>query len=404
MPAEATVTELNAYGYYQAGSDNPSTVYLGDTTTVENVLVNTWSLKAYMAEHAASVAPPLEADLRLDQGMIVGTVRNRLNVPLQDVAVVRGGASQHIGFVAAGGTADVRLALSTQVFNNASPADLLPAPAGISAPQPGYPYPYYSRDMTAEQRTYNRKIELLSAGLYPYVGDLPPLDMRVTLLAWGPAAPDPIAVERYTAQLEEATLWVSQATVRAAGQGDGSIAPGMVPYTVYAPAENPSWLTWNGAYGGPQLAPGQAFPQPVPSSPVPAMPGPVPTVSVLVQDGVLDLSPYVDVRYALPPGSQPATVRLDYTFTSSPSLPISVLAYRPGSGDWAEVGTLGPDDSTNPGAVATSKQITVPDAAQYIGPAGDLTIRLTPAASDPGNGAATLGSPSFNIAVNPDRQ
>ncbi len=381
MPAEAAVTELNAYGYYQAGSDSPSAVYGGDTTVIDNVLINTWSLKGFMTEHASKTESPLEADLRLENGMIVGSVRNRSSSPLQDVALLRGDAVQHIGLIAAGSSADVRLALSSSVFNNVSPAALLPAPPGVAAPQPGYSYPYNSANGAAEQRKYYRKIELLSAGLFPYIGDLPPTDMRVTLLAWGPSAPDPIIVERYTSQLEETTLWVSQATVRAGGQGQDPVAHGTAPYTIYAPGNSVPWLTTarsGGQYG--VLAPGQAFPQAVPTT------GPGQTV------GTITIAPYAEVHYNLPPGTTARSMTLDYMFGAGPSGPVQVLAYNTNDGRWNELASI------EASGTQTAVQVVVPDPAPYVGPAGDLTVRLVPGALD-----AALINPVFDIALNQGR-
>ncbi|HET9495970.1 MAG TPA: hypothetical protein VFR15_17215, partial [Chloroflexia bacterium] len=345
-----------------------------------NVLINTWSLKAFMAEHSSQAERPLEADLRLENGMIVGTVTNRLDVPLQDVALVRGNATQHIGFVAARGSAEVRLPLSSQVFDNSSPAKLLPPPAGVSAPQTGYSYPYSGRDSNAEQRTYNRKIELLSAGLYPYIGALPPLDMRVTLLAWGPPPPDPIGVERYSSQLEEATLWVSQATVRPGGQGDPSVKSGTVPYTVYTPGDSIEWRARGaGAGAAVQLAPGQAFPQPTP-----------PSGSTAYAAETLLLKPYAEVRYSLPPGTVARTLRLDFRSAAASPDPIRVLAFNTNTGEWDDAGRV-TADSTAP--------LDIPDPAPYVGPAGDVTLRLV--AGQPG---VTLVRPVLDIAVNVEGQ
>jgi hypothetical protein len=385
MPVEATVTELGAYGNYQAGSENPVHVTSGNATVLDDVLVNTWSLKAFMTEHANSIERPVEADLRLENGMIVGNVTNRLNTPLQDVALVRGDATHYVGFVAAGGSAEVKLALSHNVFNNSSPAALLPPPPGVAAPQPGFGYPNYGTQMSAEQRVYNRKIELMSAGLYPYFGDNAPTDYRVTILAWGPAAPDPFAIERYTSRLEEATLWVTQATVRAGHARDAPIQSGGVPYSVYAPGNSIAWITsGSGAANVMTLAPGQAVPIPRP------------TVTMQMLSGRLTIEPYADIRYSLPAGTEARTLRLDYALSSSTLSAVETLVYNTRTGAWDQVGAIG--DIGQGGTKFV--RMALPDAAPYVGPAGDLTVRIIPASS----GGGDLTDPVFDIVVNPDEE
>jgi hypothetical protein len=255
----------------------------------------------------------------------------------------------------------------------------------VTPPQSGYSYGYQygGSDMSAEQRTYNRKIELLGAGLYPYLGDLPPTDMRVTLLAWGPATPDPIAVERYTTSPEEVSLWVSQTTVRAGDQAGSPIQSGTVPYTVYAPGNATPWLAWGSRPGGNwQLAPGQAFPQPMPT-----------TGTIVGTPGSILLEPYAEVRYSLPPGTVARTLRLDYRFESDFALPIDVFAYNTRTGDWDNVGSIADE------AQRKAVQLPITDATSYVGPSGDLTVRLGRAEY-----RLELRDPVLNVAINPDDQ
>ena len=103
LDANSAVTEMNPYGYYQARTPSGAPVSGGaGTTTIDNVNIDTWGLRAFVAEHTAALEAPLQADLHLGNNTIVGKVKNRTNGPLQDVALVRGDAVQYIGYIAPG--------------------------------------------------------------------------------------------------------------------------------------------------------------------------------------------------------------------------------------------------------------------------------------------------------------
>jgi hypothetical protein len=96
------------------------------------------------------------------------------------------------------------------------------------------------------------------------------------------------------------------------------------------------------------------------------------------------------VRYSLPPGTVARTLRLDFRSGAASPDPILVLAFNTNTGDWDDVGRLTADNTA---------PLDIPNPAAYVGPAGDLTIRLV--AGLPG---VTLVRPVLDIAVNVEGQ
>ncbi|MEO8288981.1 MAG: hypothetical protein ABI670_21430 [Chloroflexota bacterium] len=392
LPAESVVTEMNSYGYYQAGTDGSSRVLGGNTTTISNVNINTWSLKGFVAEHTAKAQSPVETSLHLGDNIIIGTVKNRTNTPLQDVALVRGDSVRHLGFLAPGQQIDVRMDVSSRRYDNASPVNILPPPGSVSAPSAGVPYPYSGgQGNSPEQRTYNRKVELLSAALYPLLYDTPPLDMNVIVLAWGPSVPTSFDVEGHTTNKEELTVWADIAPITASGNDQAKLSAGKVPYIVYAPSNNPSWLPWNGDLSLPNVSSG---PGPVPTaSPIyPVTPTPYPGYTPPAQG--VEVAPYADLQYSLPSGTRPDSLDFNYSIDAiSTDGDIDLLAYNVESGKWDVLGTW-PAAGTSQTA-STKGTLTIPDPAQYVTPGGSVTIRL----QAKGN-RATLTNATLNLSLN----
>jgi hypothetical protein len=400
LPADSVITEMNSYGYYQAGSDGAAAVVGGNPTTINNVNINTWSLKGFVAEHTDKAESPVETNLSLGDNVIAGTLRNRTNTPLQDVALVRGDAVRYIGYLAPGQQIDVRLSVSANRFNNASPGSLIPPPSGVFAPQPGFSYPYSGgQGNSAEQRTYNRKIELLSAALYPLVADMPPIDLNVVVLAWGPSAPAAFGVDGYSTSSEELNVWASLAPVGVSANEAPALNSGLVPYSIYAPGNSPPLVPWNGsnalpnAPGGPGAVP--TFPPTVAPTSVPSFGTPTPAgggTSAPLPG--IHVSPYADIQFRLPPGTKPDKLTFDYSIARiSTDGDIDLMAYNVTKGSWDVVGTWA--DSSGGRVTSTSGSLSIPNPVQYTGPGGEVTLRIQPRGTD-----TTLTDAMFSLGLN----
>lgn len=403
LPTDSVITEMNSYGYYQAGSDGAVPVIGGNPTTINNVNINTWSLKGFVAEHTDKVESPVETHLTLGDNVIVGTVKNRTTSPLQDVALVRGDAVRYIGYLAPGQQIDVRLNVSAKRFDNSNPSSLIPLPRGVSTPIPGYSYPYTAgQGNSAEQRTYNRKIELLSAALYPLVADQPPTDMNVIVLAWGPPPPSSFDVEGHTTNSEELNVWTSVAPVGVGTTEQPSLHSGLVPYTLYAPGNNPSMIAWTG---------GNALPNPQVGGPG-MVPTVVPTVAPTLVPGVTTIPtpflpggytpsplgivilPYADVQYHLPAGTVPDSLTFSYSVGQlSSDGEIELLAYNVDKGSWDKIGTWTHDPTAR--ISSSSGTLSIPNPVQYTATSGDVILRLQPKGT-----SATLTDVTLNMALN----
>jgi hypothetical protein len=93
------------------------------------------------------------------------------------------------------------------------------------------------------------------------------------------------------------------------------------------------------------------------------------------------------------PTSGTDSLRLDYELDSSTLSAVEVLVYNTHWGTWERIGTIGDI------GISGTKFVRIPltDASSYVGPAGDVTVRIL--APD---GGGDLTNPVFDLAVNPD--
>lgn len=349
----ATINEISPYGYGGADSNTPFRVsHGGTTTTVGNIRINTWSLRALMAESMAEVQSPLEADIHLGDNMIEGTVRNRTNSELRDVALIRGDAAQYIGTMAPGQRAEVKLGLSGRPFIMGSPSVILPVPAGVNDPT-SQNYSYGGFTYSSEQRAYNRKVEALNAALQPLATGSPPSKLEVFAVAWGPQVPSNLNLVGATAQNEELNLWTSRLPINSVGNSKPAIKAGSVPFSIYAPGNTIEWT--NSPLSGFYIYTGR----------------------------------YADASYRLPPGTQPDRLSLHYS-ASSINGDVDVLAFDASSGAWHRIDTL-----AGSGTTSAASTINISNPRNYVGPGGDVLIRLLPQ-----TGTLSLTLQSFDLALN----
>jgi hypothetical protein len=383
LDANSAVTEMSPYEYNQVRGSNSSPVSAGGgTTTIDNVNIDTWGLRAFVAEHTAALESPLQADLHLGDNTITGKVKNRTTGPLQDVALTRGDAVQYIGYMAPGEEADVQLPVVTSLYNNSSPERLLPMPAGVTNPQVSY-YSSSGPTNAAAQREYDRKINALSVALYPLMSGEAPPDMNVILLAWGPSPQARFSIDGHIIQEKEENVWAGTVHVGASQSDQSRLDSDRVPYRVYAPGNSPSVPPMGSGSYLVFTAPG--------GQTQPGIPQPVPTTTSGIPVVGLDLAPYVEFRYRLPAGVQPQSLYLNYSTSDTapppPGSPLDVLAYNVRSGVWDHVGTIG--------SVSAKLQQAIPNPTQYVGAAGDVTIRL----SSP-DGSTLNVNGAFHLALN----
>ncbi|MDQ5825913.1 MAG: hypothetical protein M3441_17095 [Chloroflexota bacterium] len=356
--SDSLASEINPYGYdYGSSSGNgkpPVVLASSASTTIEEVNVNTWSLRSFMAEGTVRAESPLEADLRLGDSRIVGTVRNRSENGLQDVVLIRGRAVQYVGYLAPGGEAPVDLELSQAPFNHASPVSLLPLPEGVEDPTQSGGYGYYgSEQSNSAQRDYNRRVQMLSTALEPLLTNERAADFTVLAVAWGPPPPSEFRVLDRSTRTEDLNIWTSRLHVTGGSGDQGRATNRTLPAMQYVPADNPAWQAFN-------------------------------VTSVR-------FSPFTSVQFRLPPGTQPGSLTLQYeTQSGVKGNPVEVRAFNTRTGAWDELVVIA-DDS--------SQRVSVPirNPGDYTGPGGDVTLRLAPA---PGSTSSGIGFDMFALSLN----
>jgi hypothetical protein len=243
-----------------------------------------------------------------------------------------------------GQQAQVKLSVSGLVFDPSSPVRLLPPPPGVTALGQSYSYSYPQSGVSAEQRAYNRKVQLLNIGLEPLLSASPSPGFDVLALAWGPGSPTDFELVGNTSHADELNLWTTRFPV-AGGSSNERLAVGSIPFSVYAPGNRPAWSL---------MTTGQLSP--------PAQ---------------LTLSPYIDANYRLPAGTKPDSLTLHCKLGLLPG-EVEVLAYNVRTGAWDHIAALS--------GQVIDVRLPIPNAIDHTGPAGDVTVRLL----------ATSGSMTFS--------
>lgn len=390
LNSDSLMTEISAYGYYNGNSSNSAPVLGGNgTTSVRKVNIDTWSIRAFLAQHTAKLQSPLQADIELGNNRITGKVTNLTNGPLEDVALVRGSETQYIGYMAPGESADVSLDFRSTIFDNSSPVDLLPPPAGVTVPQ----YGFYSGNgaNNTQQRIYSRKVELLSAALYPLVSGDTPTDMKVTLIAWGPSPSTEFDVPGYGTRTEELNVWTSSATIKASTQA--RLDPGNVPFTMYVPGAQTSRLSM-GKSGSGYMAGSTVTFQLVKrlsttknrtsaSQPQPVNRAYIPSASLPSESVGVEVGSYAEMRFRLPAGIKPKSLELSYIDQPQEAkVPVGLVAFNTRTKKWDKLSALN--------LASNSTSITLPDPAQYTAPSGEVRVRVLAAQPTTLNGTFSM--------------
>ncbi len=117
----------------QGQAETPLDVLFGESSSrLRNFEVGFGVLRGFRAE-APAAAPLIEADLRLTEGRLIGTIINRSDTTLENVAIIFAGGVEVLPTVAAGETRDIELdvsgssvlgyGLSERIFGSTFPRD-----------------------------------------------------------------------------------------------------------------------------------------------------------------------------------------------------------------------------------------------------------------------------------------
>ena len=200
------------------GSASQLDVLQGDPARVRNLEVGFGSLRTIRAETAVTV-PLVETDLRLQDGFLVGTVKNASTVPLLDAALVLGGNVSRLGDLAPGAQASANLQVSNTQFGQSLSDKVVGQiflPDGTSTNSSDL----YARHSMVDQLTYD-----------PMFGSTGMLDSEgPVVLAWGSGDLLPVEVEQQQPRRLGNVLYYLPA--RMAVQGTTTFRSGLIRSSV----------------------------------------------------------------------------------------------------------------------------------------------------------------------------
>ncbi|OGO58371.1 MAG: hypothetical protein A2V85_13030 [Chloroflexi bacterium RBG_16_72_14] len=122
VPGNALLAAPMNGDIFGSGAASSLDVLQGDPSRIRDLSVGYGSLRTVRAE-AQTTGPNVEADLRLENNRIVGTVTNRSDRTLVSPALVFGASSTNLKDIGPGATAEVSLTLTNNPLNQASLSD-----------------------------------------------------------------------------------------------------------------------------------------------------------------------------------------------------------------------------------------------------------------------------------------
>ena len=122
VPGDALLAAPMNGDMFGSGTAGALDILQGDPSRIRDLSVGFGSLRTVRAE-AATTGPVIEGELRLEDGRILGTITNRSNLTIHAPAVVLGSSAVQLKDLAPGETADVNLAITSNLINQTSLSD-----------------------------------------------------------------------------------------------------------------------------------------------------------------------------------------------------------------------------------------------------------------------------------------
>jgi hypothetical protein len=133
------------------GDENATVVLRKNETDVNLLNIGAWTLHPIVSEEDEHLPGGVQADLSIQQGMLVGTVTNTLGSTLSDVYILLPHSFAFIGNLPAGDTQHVNIPLHTSALTAGTTlADQIASSNGL--PSPYFPYTNNMQPQTAFQR------------------------------------------------------------------------------------------------------------------------------------------------------------------------------------------------------------------------------------------------------------
>lgn len=119
------LTVANPYAVAQVveadEAHKPPVVYLGETSTIEDVDIPMWSSKTFQAVGGTDLGGSLESNLKLKGRVIEGTIKNNTSINMKDCVVFAGAARVQLGALNKGAVRSVRIELGRAMGSQGGP-------------------------------------------------------------------------------------------------------------------------------------------------------------------------------------------------------------------------------------------------------------------------------------------
>jgi hypothetical protein len=204
---------------YGSGTTTPMNVLQSDPALVRDLEVNQWAMESFRIETSLDgMSDVVEADLSIEGEIVRGTIRNRLDRPLEDVTLLLGNRFARLDDIEAGGVTEVAVTLEST--------------------ESGPPFPWFlfeyeaMRGSARSQRATRLRQTVLEAFFHTNWGPQPAPSAPM-LLAWAEMSPLDVAVSQVRASRQTTTLIALRMPLPVA-EGRASLPPGVLSTRILA--------------------------------------------------------------------------------------------------------------------------------------------------------------------------
>ncbi len=347
--ADALVSAVQNQGFGFQASDTSSGPYIieqGDPAHLRGLAVSVFGLQAVHADSIIAYQPDLAVDWHIDGNTVAGTIRNRSDHPVEDVAVVRQGGGVMVGTLLPGAERDFQLT-SNQLNGPAS--EQVYGTSGVDQSSP-------EQRIAAMRRQVLDSLVGSGGGKFPVAGPLTggaAIDSGPMVVGWRrdvtPVAIDidGLSPQHYRQSVEVITGRPSLGTGQVS-LSSRSLSVDVVSVSGDANVQQPGTVA---------MTSGEAL-----------FRVSLPLEASSLQATALTLLASPDPSTIFAGAGQPSTGAFP------PGFRMAVL--RPASGTWEDLGALG-----------ASGQFSVKDPASAIAAGGQIMVRVTATGQPNGGGA-----------------
>jgi hypothetical protein len=220
--------EYNPWGPGGLGAGGEMTFVQGDPSSVRGLTVNQWSMQTFMTEGSWADLGQVVGALSVEDGALVGSVRNETAHTLTDAVLILGNRFSRLGDLAPGQEAPVEMDLSNVDAGFGPPLSYRLFEGELNNPGPGGP----PREIQLKQTVIDSVLQ--QSGRFGPTSSMAfmgggPSTREPLLIGWLDKAPPEVRVSGRRPGQQTTALLTAPLTFRLPDEGAVSLPPGLIP-------------------------------------------------------------------------------------------------------------------------------------------------------------------------------